>query len=268
MKKNILTLMAAILLCVGLTACSGGNADNKVSLNNDIDTASYAIGMVQTQGLREYLVEKLNVDTAYMEEFVMGLTEGAEAGENKQKAAYFAGIQIGQQISNQMIKGVNKELFGEDSTKTISMKDFLNGFISGVTNQNGLMSLEQAQAIAQQRIEGIKTESAGTSKTAGDPETVARQIIERAMARDTPGLGELMTGTSKEIEGASNLLMIAFSEVKGYNITKCEINGDRARVRFIVKFKHDTEKDKMDLVKTADGSWKLVAGENNSINVM
>ncbi|MBO5580002.1 MAG: hypothetical protein J5952_06240 [Prevotella sp.] len=101
-----------------------------------------------------------------------------------------------------------------------------------------------------------------------DPETVTRQIIERAMARDAEGLGELMTGTPQEIQGASNLLMLAFSEVKGYNITKCEINGNRARVRYTVKFKYDTQKDKFDLVRTDDGSWKLVAKENNTIKVM
>ena len=33
-----------------------------------------------------------------------------------------AGLQIGQQISNQMMKGINQELFGTDSTKTISKK--------------------------------------------------------------------------------------------------------------------------------------------------
>ena len=42
---------------------------------------------------------------------------------DKKKAAYYAGIQIGQQISNQMVKGINHEVFGEDSTKSISLKN-------------------------------------------------------------------------------------------------------------------------------------------------
>ena len=40
-----------------------------------------------------------------------------------------AGLQIGQQISNQMMKGINQELFGTDSTKTISKENFMAGFI-------------------------------------------------------------------------------------------------------------------------------------------
>lgn len=111
-----------------------------------------------------------------------------------------------------------------------------------------------------------ETNNQGT--TIDDPETVACKIIESAMARDTKVLGEQMIGSPEEIQGASNILILAFSEVKGYYITKCEINGDHARVRYNVKFKYDTEKDKIDLVKTADGSWKLVAKENNTIKVM
>ena len=111
-------------------------------------------------------------------------------------------------------------------------------------------------------------ESAPEQTTNDSPEAVVSKIIECAMAQDTKGLGELMTGTPKEIQGASTLLMMAFSEVRSYNIIKCEVNGDKARVRYSVKFKYDTEKDKMDLVKTEDGSWKLVAADNASIKVM
>lgn len=114
-----------------------------------------------------------------------------------------------------------------------------------------------------------KTEVVSTEQqVVDDPETVARQVIERAMARDVNGVRELMTGSDKEIEGYAKILILAFSEVRGYNITKCEVNGDRARVRYTVKFKYDSEKDKFDLVKTADGSWKLSASGNGRIKVM
>jgi FKBP-type peptidyl-prolyl cis-trans isomerase FklB len=91
-----------------------------------------------------------------MGEFIKGLNEGANAGDNKKKAAYYAGIQIGQQIANQMVKGINHEVFGEDSTKTISMKNFMAGFISGTTGKNGLMTMEQAGTVAQTKMQEIK----------------------------------------------------------------------------------------------------------------
>ena len=164
---------AAIALIAALAASfsSCGNSP-KANLKNDIDTVSYTIGMSQTQGLKEYLVNQPGVDTTYMDAFIKGLNEGAKAGDDKKTAAYYAGIQIGQQISNQMIKGLNRELFGEDSTKTVSMKNFLAGFIAGTTGKNQIMTIEQANEIAQAKVQAIKAREAekqyGDNKAAGE----------------------------------------------------------------------------------------------------
>ena len=48
-----------------------------------------------------------------------------------------------------MIKGINYEVFGNDSTQTISLQNFLAGFIAGVMEKGGQMTLEQAQELAQ-----------------------------------------------------------------------------------------------------------------------
>ena len=117
---------------------------------------SYAMGYSQTQGLKEFMTGRMNVDTTYMDEFVKGVNDGANAGDDKKKSAYYAGIQIGQQISNMMIKGINHEVFGSDSTKTISMKNFM----------------AQAQQLAQAKMTAIKAKNMekqyGTNKVAGD----------------------------------------------------------------------------------------------------
>ena len=158
------------IVAAGFTAC--GNGTPKASLKSDVDSMSYAIGMAQTQGLKEYLVNQLGVDSAYMGEFIKGLNEGANAGDNKKKAAYYAGIQIGQQIANQMVKGINHEVFGEDSTKTISMKNFMAGFISGTTGKKALMTVDSAQMVAQRLIQSIKAKELektfGENKAAGE----------------------------------------------------------------------------------------------------
>ena len=170
MKKFTFAAIAFIaVLAASFSSC--GNSP-KANLKNDIDTVSYTIGMSQTQGLKEYLVNQLGVDTTYMDAFIKGLNEGAKAGDDKKTAAYYAGIQIGQQISNQMIKGLNRELFGEDSTKTVSMKNFLAGFIAGTTGKNQLMTIEQANEIAQAKVQAIKAREAekqfGDNKAAGE----------------------------------------------------------------------------------------------------
>lgn len=161
---------AVAIAAAAVTSCGGGAP--KANLKSDVDTVSYAIGMAQTQGLKDYLVGSLGVDTAYMDEFIKGLNEGANAGDNKKKAAYYAGIQIGQQISNQMMKGINRELFGEDSTQTISLRNFMAGFICGTTGAKGQMTLEEAQQAAQRLMQQIKSREAaklyGPNKEAGE----------------------------------------------------------------------------------------------------
>lgn len=166
-KLSILAVSAIAMLSLG----SCGNSTPKANLNDDLDSLSYAVGMAQSNGLSEYLVERMGVDSTYVNEFIKGLNEGVNAGDDKKKAAYFAGIQIGQQISNQMVKGINHEIFGDDSTKTISLKNFMAGFINGYTGKNGLMTMDQAGVIANQKMEQLKSkameEQYGENKKAG-----------------------------------------------------------------------------------------------------
>ena len=150
--KKLSYLFVAVIAAV-IASC--GNGTPKADLKNDIDTLSYAIGMAQTQGLRDYLT-RIGVDSAYMDQFIKGLNEGANAGDDKKKVAYYTGIQIGQQISQQMIKGINYEIFGEDSTQTISLKNFMAGFVSGTLEEGGLMTVEEAQSTARTKQQEIK----------------------------------------------------------------------------------------------------------------
>ena len=170
MKKLFFGAMMMAFAAATFVSC--GNSTPKADLKDEVDTLSYAMGMAQTQGLKEYLSDRLQIDTAYMDDFIKGLNDGANAGDDKKKAAYYAGIQIGQQISNQMVKGINHEVFGGDSTKTISLKNFMAGFVSGTTGKKGLMTIEQAGRIVQEKMVSIKAKAMekqyGPNKVAGE----------------------------------------------------------------------------------------------------
>ena len=170
MKKLFFGAMMMAFAAATFVSC--GNSTPKADLKDEVDTLSYAMGMAQTQGLKEYLSDRLQIDTAYMDDFIKGLNDGANAGDDKKKAAYYAGIQIGQQISNQMVKGINHEVFGNDSTQTISLKNFMAGFITGTTGKKGLMTVEQAQQVAQAKMMAIKSKAMqkqyGPNKEAGE----------------------------------------------------------------------------------------------------
>lgn len=156
MKK--ITIVAAMAITAAGFMISCGDSASKPNLKSDVDTMSYAMGMAQSQGLKEYLAQ-MEIDTTYMDAFVKGLKDGANAGDDKKKAAYYAGINIGQQISNRMVKGINREIFGSDSTKSISMKNLLAGFITGATGKKGLMTPEQAQQVAQMKMIQIRSKA-------------------------------------------------------------------------------------------------------------
>ena len=167
MKK--VSIFMAIAAAASLASCTAQAP--KANLKTDIDSLSYSIGMAQTQGLKGYLTGRLDVDTAYMAEFIKGLNEGANK-TSKKDIAYMAGLQIGQQISNQMMKGINQELFAGDSTKTISKDNFLAGFIAGTLEKGGVMTMEAAQEYTRTAMETIKAkameEKYADNKAAGE----------------------------------------------------------------------------------------------------
>ena len=147
----------ALIAGVAGVFASCGNSTPKADLKTDLDSLSYAIGFAQSEGLTGYLLN-MGIDSTYMNEFVKGFNEGANAGDDKQKAAYYAGIQIGQQVANQMVKGINFEVFGEDSTRTISVKNLLAGFASGATRNESIMTFEQAAKLSETKMQKIRAE--------------------------------------------------------------------------------------------------------------
>ena len=208
MKK--MTIVAAMAI-VAATLYSCGNSTPKADLKSDVDSMSYAMGLSQTQGLKEYMVSRMGVDTAYMADFVKGLNDGANAGDDKQKAAYYAGIQIGQQISNQMVKGINHELFGEDSTKTISLKNFMAGFIAGTTGKKALMPMEKAMEVAQTKMQQIKAKN--MEKEYGPKKVAGEKFL--AANKTKPGVKTLKGGVQyKEIKEGSGAIPTDTSNVK------------------------------------------------------
>ena len=159
MKK--VTFIMALAAAAGLASCTAQSP--KANLKTDVDSLSYAIGMARTEGLDQYLAQQ-GIDSTQMTDFLKGFNEGASKIDKKD-VAYMAGLQIGQQISNQMMKGINQELFGTDSTKTISKENFMAGFIAGITDKSNVMTKEAATAYMRDGMEAIK-EKASAAKYA------------------------------------------------------------------------------------------------------
>ena len=204
MKK--VSIFMATAAAASLASCTAQAP--KANLKTDIDSLSYSIGMAQTQGLKGYLTGRLDVDTAYMAEFIKGLNEGANK-TSKKDIAYMAGLQIGQQISNQMMKGINQELFAGDSTKTISKDNFMAGFIAGTLEKGGVMTMEAAQEYTRTAMETIKAkameEKYADNKAAGEKFLAENKTKEGVKTTEsglqykviTEGKGEIPADTCK-----------------------------------------------------------------------
>ena len=147
------------------------NNDSTANLKAQIDTFSYAMGLAQSQGLKEFAMYRMGVDTLYMGDFIKGMKVAIKAGDDAKKVATYAGVQIGQQIIQQLVPGLSYELFGNESE--LVNKDYvLAGFIAGATEKNLLIQPFEAQMLAMTLMEEIKNarfeEQFGANKAQGE----------------------------------------------------------------------------------------------------
>jgi len=179
-----------------------------VVINNQMDSLAYTMGMAQTQGLKDYLTGKMEMDTAYFDDFIRGLKEVATSTDKKQNA-YHLGILIGQQLNSQMLKGVNEEIFGKETTQSISKDLYLEGFVAGTMGKGGIMSVDAAQKYVQENMEKIKDKNLeqqyGANREAGIKFLAENKTKEGVVTTAsglqykiiTQGTGEIPTAESK-----------------------------------------------------------------------
>ena len=149
MKK--VTFMMTLAAAAALTSCTAQAP--KANLSTDIDSLSYAIGMARTEGLDQFLMQQ-GLDSTQMAEFIKGFNEGA-AKIDKKDVAYMTGLQVGQMVSKQWVEGFNQQIFGNDSTQSLSRENLLAGFIAGVVGK-GQMDKMFAQGYMQSQMEVVR----------------------------------------------------------------------------------------------------------------
>ena len=164
------SILAAVAIATGLASCTAQAP--KATLKTDVDSLSYAIGISQTNGLKDYLSQRMEMDTAYIADFLKGVNDAANKTSKKDQA-YLLGLQIGSQMAGpQAIKGMNHQLFADDSTMTVNKSDILAGVFAGVLNKDMKITPEEAQVLIQKMMESIKGKAAekkyADNKAAGE----------------------------------------------------------------------------------------------------
>ena len=108
-----------------------------VQLVSDVDSLSYAVGLVNGGDLLQFLSNQ-GVDTTFVNDIKRGFVDAANIAPNSPEAAYFFGAHLFLDFSNR----INKGLFAGDSTYHVSTKHLLAGVFDGVDHNYQLMSLD------------------------------------------------------------------------------------------------------------------------------
>ena len=165
--KKMMMMAAVALTAIAFTACNGGG---KATLKTDVDSMAYDLGVAQAQGLKQYMTMQLGVDSAYLDEFIKGMKEGAVNKANPKKDAYMRGLEVGKQVQ-QMAKGLGQDVFAGDSTQTINVNNILAGLVAGLKGTETRTS-EEAYGSFNTRRESILATNLekqyGDNKAAGE----------------------------------------------------------------------------------------------------
>jgi len=162
MKKLLFFAVFCITACSVVTLFSCSAQVPQANLKTDIDSLSYAYGMANSQGLDQYLEQQLGIKSkAAKEEFFKSFLEATKI--DKKDSATIAritaraqGQQIGLMVMNQRFPMANEQVFGTDSTQTLSKAQFLAGFLAAAKNEKMLMKQEDVQMYTQTKTAAIQ----------------------------------------------------------------------------------------------------------------
>ena len=149
MKK--IFAIVAVGATLALASCDGGV---NPTLNDNVDSIAYNLGLSQGDGLKQYMQMQLKIDSTMIDDFIKGLQEGALKESDSGDDAYRKGLEVGAQIK-QMAEGLSREVYADDSTKQVNPKNIVAGIIACLKNK-APMSADSAFATFNKQLEPIR----------------------------------------------------------------------------------------------------------------
>lgn len=157
--KNLKYIIFAVvaMFAMNMTAATKKKAKKAPAVEVKVDTISahdfsYLIGKANTMGLKNYLVQRLGIDTAFIADFVKGFDAANMTEADKRMKARLAGLEIREQVEQQIIPQMEKQI--DDSLKVLDSKLFLSGFRAGISGENDLIpiSMDSTQAVVRKQM--------------------------------------------------------------------------------------------------------------------
>ena len=156
MKKFILFALCASL-SLGMSAAKKTTKKNKskqpveVVDTVSVDVFSYHFGRANSNGLKSYLTQRMGIDTTFVVDFLKGFEQTELTEADKREKARLAGIEIRQQVENQVYPQVSKQV--NDSIDILNKALFVQGFREGYTGENATISMDSTQKIVKKQLE-------------------------------------------------------------------------------------------------------------------
>ena len=157
MKKLILLALCA---CISLGAgAAKKNVKKKKKAKEpfevvdtvSVDVFSYHFGRANSNGLKGYLAQRMGIDTTYVVDFLKGFEQQTLTEADKREKARLAGIEIRQQVENQVYPGASKQ--ANDSTDILNKALFIQGFRDGFTGENTTVTMDSTQTLVKKQLE-------------------------------------------------------------------------------------------------------------------
>lgn len=155
MKKLIL-----LALCAGLTLSAGAAKKKSKKKQKEqvemvdtvsVDTFSYHFGRANSNGLKMFLAQRMGIDTTYVIDFLKGFEQMELTEADKREKARLAGIEIRQQVEEQVYPGASKQV--NDSVDILNKKLFVQGFRDGFSGVYNAIPMDSTQAIVKKQME-------------------------------------------------------------------------------------------------------------------
>ena len=156
MKKYILFALCACIT-LGAGAAKKTNKKKKAAEPVEvvdtvcIDTFSYHFGRANSNGLKNYLAQRMGVDTTYVIDFLKGFEQLELTEADKREKARLAGIEIRQQVENQVYPQASKQV--NDSTDILNKVLFVKGFRDGFSGLNATIPMDSTQTLVKKQME-------------------------------------------------------------------------------------------------------------------
>lgn len=158
--KKLLFILVAAMVCVGAVAKDKTKKAGKTKTQKtpvevvdtvSADVFSFHIGRANTNGLQQYLVQRMGVDEAYMDAFLEGFDAGSLTEADKRMKARLAGMEIRSQVESQIIPSISRQM--NDSIDLLNKAEFVRGFRAGIKNEEiPDVTMDSTQTLVQKQM--------------------------------------------------------------------------------------------------------------------